>query len=372
MYILKGYEKMKTRMILILILCLAIVIIPGCSKKTYERITQKAPFPTNEWSKAYPEKLGISSEMLDKADKRIKRAYPNFMSMLVIKEGYLVYEKYYNSHHENKIRDTYSVTKSFMSALTGIAIEKGYIESIDDKVSEYIPEYFTMLDDERKKDITIKQVLTMTGGLESIDNNYTSFFISEDWLEAALAKPMTHNPGDVFVYNTGLTQLLSSVISRTTGMSVMDFAKENLFEKIGMNVTYWQSDESGNNGGGSGLCLTSQDMARFGYLYLNEGMWDGVQVISSEWIKDSLTGHIKANDTQDYGYLFWIEEITDTVNNKTYSMYQAYGSGGQIIMVVPELDMVIVITCDRAISPTVKPMTRDIITGYILPSAYME
>ncbi len=363
---------MKTRMILILIMCLAVMIIPGCSKKTYERITQKAPFPTNEWSRAYPEELGVSSEMLDKADKRIKRDYPNIESMLVIKEGYLIYEKYYNSNHERKISDTYSVTKSFISALTGIAIEKGYISNIDDKVSEYIPEYFTMLEDQRKKDITIKQALTMTGGLESIDSNYTSFFISEDWLESALAKPMTHSPGEAFVYNTGLTQLLSSVISRTTGMSVMDFAKENLFEKIGMNVTYWQSDKSGNNGGGSGLCLNSQDMARFGYLYLNKGMWDGEQVIPSSWIEDSVKSQIKANETQDYGYLFWIEEITDTVNNRTYSMYQAYGSGGQIIMVIPELDMVIVITCNRAISPNVKPMTRAIITDYILPSAYMD
>lgn len=363
---------MKTRMILILIMCLTVMIIPGCSKKTYERITQKAPFPTNEWSFAHPEELGVSSEMLDKADKRIRKAYPNIESLLVIKEGYLIYEKYYNSNHENKISDTYSVTKSFMSAITGIAIEKGFIASIDDKVSDYIPEYFTMLDDTRKKDITIKQVLTMTGGLESIDSNYVTFFYSEDWTEAALDKPMTSNPGEVFVYNTGLTQLLSAVISRTSSMSVMDFAEGNLFKKIGMNVTCWQSDENGNNGGGSGLCLTSQDMARFGYLYLNEGMWEGEQVISLEWVKDSLTSHIKANDTQDYGYLFWIEEITDTVNNKTYSMFQAYGSGGQIIMVIPELDMVIVITCDRAISPKVKPMTRAIITDYILPSAFND
>lgn len=168
---------MKTRMILILIMCLTVMIIPGCSKKTYERITQKAPFPTNEWSFAHPEELGMSSEMLDKADKRIRKAYPNIESLLVIKEGYLIYEKYYNSNHENKISDTYSVTKSFMSAITGIAIEKGFIASIDDKVSDYIPEYFTMLDDTRKKDITIKQVLTMTGGLESIDSNYVTFFL---------------------------------------------------------------------------------------------------------------------------------------------------------------------------------------------------
>jgi CubicO group peptidase (beta-lactamase class C family) len=113
-------------------------------------------------------------------------------------------------------------------------------------------------------------------------------------------------------------------------------------------------------------------MARFGYLYLNKGMWDGEQVIPSSWIEDSVKSQIKAKEPQDYGYLFWIEEITDTVNNRTYSMYQAYGSGGQIIIVIPELDMVIVITCNRAISPTVKPMTRVIITDYILPSAYMD
>lgn len=364
---------MKARTILVIMLCLLLMFnITGCTKKTYNRITEKAPFPTEEWTRAYPEELGMSSEMLDKADKRIKKAYPNIESMLVVKEGYLVYEKYYKLNNETKIKDTYSVTKSIMSALTGIAIEKGLISSIDDKVAEYIPEFSEYIDDERKKDITIKQVLTMTGGLESIDNNYTSFFYSDDWLKAALAKPLVNSPGEVFVYNTGLTQLLSSVIANVSGMSVMDFAKENLFEKIGMNVTYWQSDKQGSNGGGSGLCLTSQDMARFGYLYLNNGLWDNEQVIPAEWIEDSLKSHIKANDTQDYGYLFWIEKISDTVNSKTYSIFQAYGSGGQIIMVIPELDMVIVITCDRSISPTVKPMTRAIITDYILPSAYME
>lgn len=288
---------MKTRAILIIIMCLLFISsTAGCSKKTYDRITQKAPFPTEEWTRAYPKELGMSSDMLDKADKRIKRAYPNIESLLIVKKGYLVYEKYYKLNNETKIKDTYSITKSFMSALTGIAIEKGLILSINDKVSEYIPEYTEYIDDERKMDITIKQVLTMTGDLENIDNNYTSFFYSDDWLKAALAKPLANTPGEVFVYNTGLTQLLSSVISNASRMSVMDFAKENLFEKIGMNVTYWQSDKQGSNGGGSGLCLTSQDMARFGYLYLNNGLWDNEQVIPSEWIEDSLKSHIKAGE----------------------------------------------------------------------------
>lgn len=137
-------------------------------------------------------------------------------------------------------------------------------------------------------------------------------------------------------------------------------------------MVYWQSDPEGYNGGGSGLCLTAIDMAKFGYLYRNNGMWDGDQVIPSEWIEASVTKQISANETQDYGYLFWVENVTDTVNDRTYSVSQAYGSGGQIIMIAPELDIVIVITCDRTISPSVKPMTRAIITDYILPSAHQD
>lgn len=360
----------------ILTMCFVLLLTCGCSKKNnrddIEQITESAPFPTVSWSTALPEQLGIDPDMLSKADKRIRNAYPNIESLLLIKDGYLVYEKYYNDNYAAKANYMYSVTKSFTSALTGIAIREGLIESIDDRISEYIPEYFTDVDDLRKKDITVKHVLTMTGGLESIDSNYTSYFSSTDWLSAAINKPMTDDPGARFEYNTGLTQLLSGVITKTSGMSMKEFAEEYLFSRIGMNVVYWESDSNGYSGGGSGLCLTAIDMAKFGYLYLNNGMWDGEQVIPSEWIEASTSKQITANETQDYGYLFWVENVTDTVNEKTYSVYQAYGSGGQIIMIAPELDIVIVITCDRTISPSVKPMTRALITDYILPSAHQE
>ena len=357
-------------------MCFIFLLTCSCSEKAgnvdIELITEPAPFPTVSWSTALPEQLGIDPDMLSKADKRIRLAYPNIESLLLIKDGYLVYEKYYHDNYAAKANQVYSVTKSVTSALTGIAIREGLIQSIDDKISEYIPEYFIDIDDTRKKDITVENVLTMTGGLQSIDDNYASYFSSQDWLYAAILKPMTDEPGNRFEYNTGLTQLLSGVITKTSAMSLKEFAEEYLFSRIGMNVVYWESDAAGYNGGGSGLCLTAIDMAKFGYLYLNNGMWDGEQVIPSEWIEASVTKQLSANETQDYGYLFWVENVTDTVYGRTYSVYQAYGSGGQIIMIAPELDIVIVITCDRTISPSVKPMTRAIITDYILPSAHQD
>lgn len=358
-----------------IIICFALILISGCSDKynpdEYTLITQNASFPTEQWSKALPEELGIDSYILDKADKLIKRKYPNFKSMLVIRKGYLVYEKFYNNFYPKQLNSVYSVTKSVMSALTGIAIEQGLISSIKDKVSDYIPQYFMDIDDARKNDITIENVLTMMGGLSSIDENYTTYFLAQDWVEAALKMPMNNAPGEAFEYNTGLTQLLSAVIEETSDMSVLEYANEYLFSKIGMNVNRWDHDEFGSHGGGFGLYLTSYDMARFGYLYMNKGNWDGQQIIPEQWVLDSTAKKIQISETQDYGYLFTLEQITDTVNDKTYSMYQAYGSGGQIIMVIPELDLLIVISCNASISPTVKPMTRDIITDYILPSVYV-
>ena len=165
-----------------IIICFALILISGCSDKynpdEYTLITQNAPFPTEQWSKALPEELGIDSYILDKADKLIKRKYPNFKSMLVIRKGYLVYEKFYNNFYPKQLNSVYSVTKSVMSALTGIAIEQGLISSIKDKVSDYIPQYFMDIDDARKNDITIENVLTMMGGLSSIDENYTTYFFS--------------------------------------------------------------------------------------------------------------------------------------------------------------------------------------------------
>jgi len=342
---------------------------PDQSGSVPSDVSGPAAWPTTAWSTSSAQQQGLDPEMLDAADKRIKDNYPNVYSLLVVRHGYLVYEKYYQGMAENDANPVYSVTKSVMSALTGIAIRDGLITGTDQKFSEFFPEYFTQIDDARKKDITIENILTMTGGLESIDSDYYSYFTSSDYLEYALLKPLTDTPGEKFVYNTGLTNFLSAVIARTSGINTKEYADKYLFSKIGISVDSWDSDSHKKTIGGTGISMKPTDMAKFGYLYLNKGLWDGTQVIPSEWIEESTRKHISVDGTADYGYLFWLLTIQDTANNKEYASYRASGMGGQYIMEIPDLDMVVVITANADSSSKDGADTLAVITDYVIPSA---
>lgn len=359
------------KMLAVLMFCLLLFSSAGCSGNADTAnggSAQAAAWPTDKWSTSAPDKQGVDAGMLSNADKRIKANYPNVYSLLVVRHGYLIYEKYYQGMNRNSANPVYSVTKSVISALTGIAIREKLFQNVDQKVSEFLPDYFANADDARKKDITIKDVLTMSGGLEPIDSNYSAYFSSGDWLAYALGKPMTDQPGEKFAYNTGLTHFLSGVITKTSKMTTMDFAEKFLFSKIGLSVKTWDADQNGINGGGSGLMIRPVDMARFGYLYLKKGLWDGNQVIPQDWIAESTEKQISVSPGVDYGYLFWIETMKDTVHGKDYDTYRADGAGGQKIVVIPGLDMVVVVTANYQSSSIDKSDTQAIITDYVLPA----
>jgi CubicO group peptidase (beta-lactamase class C family) len=327
-----------------------------------------AAWPTKEWSTSTLEQQGMDAEILSDADERININYTNVYSLLVIRHGYLVYEKYYHGMNENSANPVYSVTKSVMSALTGIALREKLIQNVDQNISEILPEYFKEIDDIQKNKITIKNVLTMSGGLESIDSNYAAYFTSDDWLSYAINKPLTDNPGEKFVYNTGLTHFLSGIITKTSNMKTKNFADKYLFSQIGVTIDNWEVDYNGYYGGGSGLFMKPVDMAKFGYLYLKNGLWDGKQIIPKEWIEEATQKQISPNDDVDYGYLFWVQTMQDKVHNKEYFTYRADGAGGQKIMIVPELDMVVVITANIQVSSVDNADTQDLIVDYVIPA----
>ena len=328
-----------------------------------------ALWPTEQWSRSDPETQGVSPDLLAAADKRISDNYPNVYSLLVIRHGYLVYEKYYQGMDENDANPVYSVTKSVMSALTGIAQRDGLIANTDQKLSEYLPEYFADTDDDSKNNITIENVLTMAGGLESIDSDYYSYFMSPNWLTYTLEKPLTDKPGEKFVYNTGLTHFLSAVISEKSGISTKEYADASLFGKIGISDYSWDYSSEGYNVGGFGISMKPVDMAKFGFLYLHNGSWDGSQVLPEEWVAESTSKKITVDESQDYGYLFWLKTVRDTSKSKEYYEYHAAGSGGQYISVIPDLDMVVVITADDRSTSKDGANTFDIITDYVIPAA---
>lgn len=332
------------------------------------KLNQTADWPTKEWSICSPDEQGMNSSKLLESDKRIKENYPNIYSLLVVRHGYLVYEKYYNGMDKKSANPVYSVTKSVTSALTGIALREKLIKSVDQSIGELLPEYFTNIDDVGKKSITVKNVLTMTGGLDSIDNNFPSYYLSDDWIKYTVNMPLIDKPGQKFVYNTGLAQCLSGIITKESGISTKEFADKYLFSKIGITVTNWERDSKGCYGGGVGLSMTPRDMAKFGYLYLNGGKWDGKQIIPEEWVAESSKEQITANEDEDYGYLFWVQTMREPVSGKSYSTYRADGAGGQKIIMIPELDMVAVVTADERSCSKDGADTQKIISDYVFPA----
>jgi CubicO group peptidase (beta-lactamase class C family) len=329
----------------------------------------KAVWPTKDWSESTPGEQGMDAAQLAKADERIRDHYPNVYSLLVVRHGTLVYEKYYKGMSRYSANPVYSVTKSVISALTGIAMREKLINNVNQRIADFLPDYFTGLEPE-KKEITIKESLTMTGGLTSVDKDFGPYYSSPDWMEYALKQPLISKPGGKFDYNTGLPHFLSVIITKTSGMNTKEFAEKYLFSKIGVSPVHWDQDSKGYYGGGFGLYLTPREMAKFGYLYFNHGKWDGEQIVPEAWVSESLQKHASVDKGVDYGYLFWLQPMRDPVSGKIHDTYRADGAGGQKIIMVPDLDLVAVVTADASVSDTMKDgaSTEKIISDYVFPA----
>jgi CubicO group peptidase (beta-lactamase class C family) len=276
---------------------------------------------------------GMNSAKLSVAVEFIKNRLPDAYSLLVVKNGYLVFEKYFRSGRPDRSAVVHSVTKSVMSALIGIALDKGYLKSVNQKIVEFLPEYFTDDLDSRKKEINLKHILTMTAGLKWNDwgSIMTAWYHSTNWARFTLNLPLENNPGDVFNYNTSISHLLSIILSKSTKMSTLDFANQNLFEPLGIKVKYWQNDPKGFYIGGFGLSLSARDLAKIGFLYLNNGFWKGQSIVPEYWVKESTRQWMHAHNMygpNGYGYQWWTKEV-----DGCYS-YRAIGRRGRFVSIL--------------------------------------
>lgn len=198
------------------------------------------------------------------------------------------------------------VTKSIISILLGISIDKGYINSIEDRVFEYLPQYYGQITDECKKNLNIQHLLTMKSDLPLIEGGANALKMmlgNDDWVKFILDLPSECEPGENFVYNSANTHLLSAIITNATGMSTLDFANKFLFEPLGINEVYWEKDNKGFNFGGGNLFMSPYDLAKIGYLYLNNGVWDNKMIVSKQWIEKSLKSYFEWNYGFHYEYL---------------------------------------------------------------------
>lgn len=307
-----------------------------------------------------PDNQGLQSAKLDQILIWIKKHNIPIDSLVIIKDDKLVMEEYpsldekivllqSNSDPKHMIA---SCTKSITSALVGIAIDKGYINSVNEKVLDFFPDYIDSIGpiDARKEMMTIEDLLTMRTGLDwwqpgslspdhsDPNNNGDQMWNSPDFIRYTLSQPMVHNPGEGFAYSGGASHLLSAIIERTTGKSTLEFAQENLFEKIGITDIYWPRAAEGTFVGAGGVLLSSVDMAKFGYLFLNDGKWEGEQIISREWVKNSTSTHHYHSESSGYGYQWW--------TRPKEGFYYALGANCQRIIVLPNQNMVVVFTAN--------------------------
>ncbi|MEA1010793.1 serine hydrolase [Bacillus cereus] len=287
----------------------------------------------------------------EKLDQIIKEEYKNMNGMLVVQKGNVIFEKYYNGYGPNNAFHVASVTKTIISALIGICIDKGYIKSVDQKVIEFFPEYKL-----KASEVTVRHLLTMTAPYPFVDwqEPLEELCTQEDWVQYTLNR--MGNGGEIgsFKYSSAGAHVLSAIITSVTGKSAREFANEYLFQPLGMreipnynmkafgfddlfgkDVKGWVHDPNGISTGGWGLTLTARDMAKFGGLYLNEGNYNGNHILSKSWIKEST----EMSENQ-YGYLWWLREEDGVFS------YSAMGDGGNVICCIPERELVVVIASE--------------------------
>jgi CubicO group peptidase (beta-lactamase class C family) len=295
--------------------------------------------------------------------------YPNVHSILIIKDGKLVFEEYFYEYTKDSVQELRSATKSFVSALTGIAIDKGLIKSKDDKVLSFFPEYQLKNMSPLKKQITIENMLANASGLdcdisnEKSEGNETKMDYSDDWVKFTLDLPIVDTPGRKGMYCSGNPITVGRIIEKTTKQSLPGFANEMLFKPLGIRHYKWNfKPDKSNAEDYCQLYLTSREMAKFGLLYLSNGKWNGKQIVSANWVKESFEKHSVVEGV-DYGYLWWLKHLD--ANGVRYYGKAAQGNGGQKIYVWQQLNMVTVITGGNynAQSPS-----DELISKYILPS----
>jgi len=264
-------------------------------------------------------------------------------SIIIMRNGAIVYEAYFNGSRASDSNNIASVSKSMLSALFGIAIEQGYFESTDERIADYLPAYFDDVDDPKLRDLRLHDMLTMTHGLAWAENEASRFLNrSEDWVADILSTPLSDEPGARFNYSTGVSHVMSAVLTEATGLSACEFAHRFLFQPLGIEAEFWGVDPQGYFTGGHSVSMTAREVARFGQLYLDEGRWQGEQIVPGWWVAASTSPQIDiGNNYAGYGYYWWLNRIA------AYDMYSALGAGGQILHVIPALEIVMVTTHGR-------------------------
>lgn len=378
--------------------------------------TQRAYWPTAGWRESTPEAQGMDSARLAEADAQIRTRYPYIQSLLVFRHGDLVFEQYYGGqdadvnwgaaegepflsapyttgHSKDELKCLKSCTKSVLSALVGIALERGDLEGIDRPLDAFLPNYFTPDVDPNMRKITLRHLLKMRSSLnweEGSIEQTISYLKARDLVRWTLTElRLLAEPGAIWRYRSPDSHLLGAALTESAGTSLLDYADRHLFRPMGITQRRWLVMAEGYYLGAGELYLTPRDMAKFGYLYLNGGQWDGQQLVPAAWAAESTANQEGVNGQviaatmllpegetlppgieryrDGYGYQWWRGTFAG------YPLYYAAGFGGQYIFVSHDLDLVTVMTGDtymqlEAYDPLRVVSPYKILEEYVIPA----
>ena len=335
---------------------LVLSMLAGCSPSVKDlEAVGYSPLPRDDWKVSTPAEQGLDPMLV--AELYYNAAeLDTINSLLVIENGYLIAEKYFNAGAIDRKDRMQSATKSYTSALTGIALEQGYLSSVDQTMIDFFPELASRIKDPRKNQITIQEMLQMRAGYPWEESTAELFEMLYSGFRPSLmaAVPLVSDPGTKFEYSSLTSHLLGIIVARACETDLRSFAQQNLFAPLDVEAGEWIQDWEGYYNGHADLHLTARDMAKFGLLYLNEGVYEGKQVVPTGWVRDSLqsysedinaTGGFPKNyglsfGDIGYGYQWWSAKA----GGHHYNF--AWGHGGQQIVLQKDFNMVIIVTAD--------------------------
>lgn len=342
-------------------------------------------FPTStSWRTADPNAVGMQASRLNALSESIANgSAPGVNSLIIIRHGYLLTERYFNGTQPTAAKTVQSVTKSVTSLLAGIAVDKGFLTQ-DSRILTVLPEYADLASqDARKATITLRHLLSMRSGINFYENPYAGSPLErlntshDDWVRIALAEPMNADPGTLWQYNSGGAIAVGGMIRRAVGGDFHQFARDNLFTPIGVTSQLWYYNTFDNlPHTGGGLLISPLDLARIGYMVLRRGMWNGTRIVSEQWLDASMTpitsrpsmlgGHVT-----DYGLLWWLMPLdgTNPSGGRDETIWMASGNFNNWLFIVPKHDLVVVVTGgdNRSFGAPVDFLYREILPSVLLP-----
>ncbi len=321
---------------------------------------QDDDWPTDGWRTSSPEQQGMDSGLLADAVEYLRQQNQyDVHSLLVIRNGTIVADAAFYPYQAGGLHDLASVTKSFTATLIGRAIQEGFLTGVDQRVVDFFPDRTIAHLDADKQVMTIEDLLTMRSGfacgLAFGERELYLMIAAPDWVQFTLDLPVVSPPGTKWAYCSPGAHLLQAILAQATRMSTMDFASQYLFEPLGILEVVWPVGPAEIVHGWGDLRLTPHDMAKLGYLYLHDGMWDGKQLLPAGWVT-AATHPPAGSDTDFYGYLWWLDA----------NGYSAQGRGGQIVQVIPDQQMIVVVTGNGGDDQAV---FKQLLDEYLLPAA---